>query len=354
MPVYNGAMYLKESVDSILTQTFTDFEFIIINDGSSDTSLQILQAYAVRDWRIKIINNLTNQKIARSLNTGIDAARSPLIARMDADDWAYPTRLEKQYNFMQEHPEVDICGSALNVYSTDETWLPPCENQHIRAQLLFHSCIYHPTVMFKKAKILDYCHGYAERTQPAEDYDLWARLSVHSDVIFANIPESLLRYRTYPIEERFSYYDKQKQSANMVRASLIHNLFPGASQEDLNSHLILSGVEDLPCPEKLHTCGEWVKTLLAANTQGCVYDHETLHKIALQHWLSVCKEASLCNITPCYTYYKTGLHTTETSFLGECVIMVIRNFIAKFFPPNTRRRKLLKTYFYKYKMLNKL
>lgn len=350
MPVYNGAAHLAESVDSILAQTFADFEFIIINDASTDETPQILADYAIRDSRIQILTNSTNRKIAESLNWGLQTARAPLIARMDADDWAHPTRLKKQLNFMQEHPEVDVCGSALSVYSTGETWLPPSENQYIRSELLFNSCIYHPTVMFKKDKILTYCQGYTVGTT-AEDYDLWARLSLHSDVIFANISEPLLRYRIYPIESRANYYDKQKNSANMTRLRLIQNLFPSTSQENFDTHLILAGVETPRCTEKLHTCGKWVKILLTANTQAHVYNHEILHEVVSQHWLSVCQEASKHNIMACYAYYITNIYTNGTSVFFKCLIMMVHSFAAKILPLNTRRRTFVKHIFAKYKSI---
>lgn len=350
MAVYNGEKYLAETIESILKQSFTDFEFIIVNDASTDATGSILDKSSSDDLRIKIITNKVNRERSFSRNLAIANTRSNLIAVIDADDWAHPARLEKQFNFMQEHPEVDVCGSALSVYSTGETWLPPSENQYIRSELLFNSCIYHPTVMFKKDKILTYCQGYTVGTT-AEDYDLWARLSLHSDVIFANISEPLLRYRIYPIESRANYYDKQKNSANMTRLRLIQNLFPSTSQENFDTHLILAGVETPRCTEKLHTCGKWVKILLTANTQAHVYNHEILHEVVSQHWLSVCQEASKHNIMACYAYYITNIYTNGTSVFFKCLIMMVHSFAAKILPLNTRRRTFVKHIFAKYKSI---
>lgn len=349
MSVYNGEKYLAETIVSILEQSFTEFEFIIVNDASTDTTDTILENFSHNDPRIHVITNSINRERCFSRNLAIAHARCNLIAVMDADDWAHPTRLEKQFHFMQEHPEVDVCGSALRVYSTGELWLPPIKNQHIRAQLLFNSCIYNPTVIFKKDKIINYCRGYSEDFQTAQDYDLWSRLSLHSNVVFANIPEPLLRYRIYPIDSRANYYTSQKNNANTVRLRLLDKLFSDLSQEDFNNHLILSEVKDLHCLEELYLCGEWAKSLIKANTLTRTYNHNYLYDVVTQCWLNICNKASRSSLESCYVYYKIGLSPNNSSVFWCCSIMILHFLVAKILPLNTRRRKLVKYIFSRYK-----
>ena len=109
MPAYNAEKYITEAIDSILFQTFKDFEFIIINDASTDSTKDIIESY--KDPRIKLVNNEQNKGVAKSLNIGISVACGKYIARMDADDIALPERFQKQFDFMEQHPNIDVCGS---------------------------------------------------------------------------------------------------------------------------------------------------------------------------------------------------------------------------------------------------
>ena len=150
MAVRNCAPYLAESIDSILNQTFEDFEFIIVDDSSTDATPQILADYAARDARIRILRNEQNLKLAASLNIALRVVRAPLIARMDGDDWSYPERLEKQYAFMKTNSQVTVCGTWLACYETGELWKRPIAHSDISAQMLFNSSIVHPSVMGQK------------------------------------------------------------------------------------------------------------------------------------------------------------------------------------------------------------
>ena len=201
MPVYNGEKYLREAIDSILGQTFTDFEFIIVDDGSTDATPRILEEYAQKDSRVRVLTNEVNSKIAASLNRGLAAARAPLIARMDADDISLPQRLEKQYQFMQENKHIAVCGTAFSVLGKAQTVQKPFSNFAIKAELLFTCCIAHPTVIYRKESI----PGYCAKSPPAEDYDLWLSLVAKNEVVFANLPDNLLLYRRESTEAKHKY-----------------------------------------------------------------------------------------------------------------------------------------------------
>jgi len=191
MPVYNAERYLSEAIESILSQTYEDFEFIIINDGSTDNSQNIIEEYAANDKRIKCIQK-ENGGVAAALNTGLDMAIGEYIVRMDADDVSYPNRLGRLKGFMDEHPEIDICGSYALDNGT-ELHIAPVGDKMIKVYSMFNPPLIHPSVCFRKSFVE--ANSVRYDLVAAEDYDMWTRLL---DVAkFANIPEPLLMYRIH-------------------------------------------------------------------------------------------------------------------------------------------------------------
>jgi hypothetical protein len=196
MSVYNAEKYLHEAMDSILNQTFQDYEFIIVNDGSTDSTLGILQGY--RDPRISIINNPKNIGLTKSLNKGLKFAKGEYIARQDADDISLPGRLARQLNFMQAHPEVGGVGTWADIINPQgerlRTVQGPTNHDEICAHLLIHNPFVH-TSMFVRRQTLGKVGGYQEELRYAQDYDLWWRLAQVGRV--AVIPEVLVKRRKY-------------------------------------------------------------------------------------------------------------------------------------------------------------
>jgi glycosyltransferase involved in cell wall biosynthesis len=217
MPVFNAEKYLREAVESILAQTFTDFEFLIIDDGSTDGSTDIIHSY--RDRRIRLISNERNIGIGNTLNKGIELASSGLIARMDADDISLPERLMTQYNFMRARPGCALLSS--NVEEIDE------DGNHIRYyrkdsrlfyyNLTFYCWIYHPSVMYRREAVRD--AGMYPSTF-SEDFRLWSRLIKKHP--FCNHPEILLKYRiTGQSVSNSTFTEEYRQEA---RKQIIENL----------------------------------------------------------------------------------------------------------------------------------
>jgi len=194
MPVYNGDQYLKEAIDSILGQTFKDFEFLIINDGSTDKSIEIIESY--NDKRIKLIHNEKNMGLIYTLNKGLELAKGKYIARMDADDISLPPRLQKQVDFMDKNKDVGVCGTWIKTFGDNiisRKNKVPSDNEEIGIALLFNCVIMHPTVIMRKSLLDKYNLRYDEKHKDAEDYGLWVRC-IHNFKL-ANIPEVLLNYR---------------------------------------------------------------------------------------------------------------------------------------------------------------
>lgn len=193
MPVFNAEKYLKEAIGSILNQTFKDFELIVVNDGSTDNSEQMVMSY--RDHRIKYVLNHENLGIVKSLNRGLELAQGKYIARMDADDISVPNRLEKQINFMESNAHVAVCGAQAMCIDKqgNNLWeLPvPQQSDEIKARMLFSNCFIHPLTFFRSNIVKQY--QYDLDYQYAEDYFLLAKISGTYEV--ANLPEKLLLYR---------------------------------------------------------------------------------------------------------------------------------------------------------------
>src|ERR1700677_555676 len=197
MPVFNGETHVEKSIDSVLAQTFTEFEFIIVNDGSKDKTPEILDQYARQDERIKVYSNQKNKGIVDSLNLGLEKAETGYIARMDADDICRLSRLDKQYNYLENHRDCILVGTQANLIDAEgnikgETSLPALDTD-IRRELFYgRNVIFHSTVMFKN----DFKFLYRNYAYPAEDYDLWLRLLNKGKAHILN--ECLMDYRLNP------------------------------------------------------------------------------------------------------------------------------------------------------------
>lgn len=196
MGVYNGGQHVKACIESILQQTFANFEFLIFDDASTDETHSIVEQMARTDPRIRYVHNEVNVGLGAILNRGVAEARAPLVARMDADDIAVPYRLEKQFRFLQEHPEVDIVGSfALDVAQDGAPIRErkvPVTHEKI-AELVWSNPFIHPTVMFRRDAVLR-VGSYSASDRRRQDYELWFRC-VAGGLRMANIPEALVHYR---------------------------------------------------------------------------------------------------------------------------------------------------------------
>jgi glycosyltransferase involved in cell wall biosynthesis len=180
MAVHNGEKYLHQAMESILNQTHTDFEFIILDDGSSDSTGSILDEYVARDRRIVLVSNETNIGLTRSLNRGLELAQGEYIARMDADDISLPGRLVAQISFLDNHPEVAVLGTAA--YLIDASGVQgeliqfPESHDHLRWLMCFDNHIIHPSAMFRRALAIR-LRGYDESVPTSQDFNLWYRMS---------------------------------------------------------------------------------------------------------------------------------------------------------------------------------
>lgn len=262
MPVYNGANYLNEAIESILNQTFTDFEFLIIDDGSTDNSVQIIQSYP--DNRIRLECNETNQKLIFTLNKGIDLAQGEYIARMDCDDISLPERLAKQVDFLDTNPDVGLCGTTLSVMNSGVAFDHPSHPEEIKCRLLFNCCINHPTVMMRKDILINNNCYYNADALHAEDYDLWIKLANITKL--ANLNEVLLFYRMHPEQITSKYAVEHLTTVYKIIKEQLRGFGIDPTDEQLYIHMSL-------CSQKYQA------------TKG--------YLLKVRHWLSILKEKNM-------------------------------------------------------------
>jgi len=274
MSVFNGAEFLSETIDSILNQSFPDFEFIIVDDGSTDATADILSKYVLRDGRIRVLGN-GKQGRAASLNLGISLANGKYVANTDADDLAMPGRLEEEVAFMERNPEVGVLGSAFDVITNSgdviDTIRCPLEDSQIRSAMLRCNPICHSSVLLRKGIVLA-SGGYRSTFEPSEDYDLWLRLSEGSRL--ANLYNVLVRYRLHA--NQLSVRRLEHQTLCVLAASSAAEQRrsgrsdPLADVEEITPQVVESlGVT----PKKIHSAfveayGWWIPHLKDINSEA--------------------------------------------------------------------------------------
>ncbi|HMK21090.1 MAG TPA: glycosyltransferase [Terriglobales bacterium] len=247
MPVFNGERFLHEAVGSILDQSFRDFEFIIIDDGSTDATAAILESYLRRDARVKVYRQ-ENRGIVESLNSGYRIARGEYIARMDADDVSAPARLERQVAFLDTHPLVGLvgCGKYDNIDVTGAalytTYLPE-DNESIQSTLVQRWCFLHPSIIFRRA-LIDIVGLYRREFEGAEDHDFILRLLEHCQA--HNLQERLISYRLNPKGLSITYHQYMNDLGEV--AMRLARRRRGGESEDLEREV--ARLRELKCRRK--------------------------------------------------------------------------------------------------------
>lgn len=220
LPIYNASLYLKDAIDSILNQSFGDFELIVYDDGSTDDSRSIVDAY--QDKRIVKRYFDENQGLIKILNLGFSEAKGKYIARMDADDISHPNRFEIQRNFLETHPEIGICGTQLELIHTGEVLERPTEDGDIRWWIFKGSPFAHPSVMIRKQVIDDNNLRFDPKAYVVEDFDFWWHLAFHTKL--ANLNQTLLKYRIHEQQESTAKNAIQAKNFKLSQIDFIQHL----------------------------------------------------------------------------------------------------------------------------------
>lgn len=287
MPVFNGQKYIRFAIESILGQTFTDFELLIFDDASSDETLNVIQSY--RDERIRIKHFGKRQGLAMIRQAGVVLSKGKLIAFLDSDDYSLPDRLGFQVKYLAQHPDIAVLGSWTQIIDDNnrrlkEIWKHATLPENIKVFFLFRNCLTQSTVMMKKECFRKY--GYRKEYWPAPDFDLWTRLS-HSFKI-ANIPRVLSYYR---ISGKNMTEEHEKEIKECTRKIFSDNLkFLGikADRQSIILHDSLERVTTGGQDNRLRVVETWLNKLVAANINSRKFNLKMFEGIIADYWFKTC------------------------------------------------------------------
>ena len=282
MPIYKTAPFLREAMDSMLSQTFTDFELIVLNDCSPDNAEEILDEYS--DPRIVRYLGEKNEGLANVLNVGMQMARGKYIARMDSDDISAPNRLEVQVDYLEQHPDIDLCSCGMNLFGAmEDQWIRESDFETLRINALFFSPILHASSVWRREAFDRLGLRFRQEMVPAEDYDLWCR-ALSGGLRLVNIPECLYQYRIHP-EQATGNTEKTLQKEQLVREGFLRTIFPKAEEKDIVSIAAMK-----PCldPDVFRTTAD---KLLALNSETAFFNEEKLRPYLQKHYKYLVGEA---------------------------------------------------------------
>lgn len=288
MPVYQGDAHLSAAIQSILDQTYSDFEFLILCDEPSDTTRIILDTYQHNDSRIRVYYQQNRLGLIGSLNYGISMARGEYIARMDADDISSPDRFYEQIVWMDSHPDIGICGTWVLVKDKEQENICryPVDDITIQCEMLFTPPIAHPTVFIRRKCIEDNEISYNEDNKFAEDFGFWVKAS--SFTHFSNIPKALLMYRVHDGAVSQSYKEKQLASADEIRKEQLKTLGIIPTAEELFLHRQISMWNFVDSQNFLERTEKWLTKLITANATKSIYPEPNFSTTIEHRWYSAC------------------------------------------------------------------
>lgn len=251
MPVYNAEKFIYDALISILNQTYKNLDIIIIDDCSSDSSIEIINK--IKDSRVRLIHNKVNLGVAGSLNKGFELACGKYIARMDSDDIAELTRIEMQVNYLEKNEEVGVCGTGIRFIGDAEgEKLFSLRNDKITVDLLFQCSLCHPTVMLRKEIIDKYCLKYEKEFEKAEDYRLWCKISKYTKI--QNLNCVGLNYRVHLSQVSELYKQTQLCVSNKIRKDFLLDNNVSLAEDEIN-------IFNKACNDMLVTSQEYAKLI---------------------------------------------------------------------------------------------
>ena len=275
MSVYNGEDYLSETIDSVLNQTFKEWEFIIINDCSNDSTEEILSKYEALDSRIKVHTNEVNLRLPSSLNKALSLAEGKYIARMDADDICLVDRLQKQYDYMEKNPDVDLSSCRFMTLKNGVVSSGGCggkdDAESIKALLLVTNPILHPGIIAKADVIKKL--GYDKNFTCTEDMELWTRFVLEAYKVEI-LPEYLMIYRLHDKQITETTLEKQKGEVIKIQKKYLSNMLAPMSEEQ--EEFYINGVYFRKKIDINKFC-EFYKWMKAANNKSKKLDKESLN-----------------------------------------------------------------------------
>ncbi|UNC93638.1 glycosyltransferase family 2 protein [Candidatus Contubernalis alkaliaceticus] len=310
MSVYNGEEFLAEAVESILEQTFQDFQFLILNNGSTDKTPEIVDSY--NDPRIRLVHNEKNLGLAGSLNRGLDLAEGEYVVRMDCDDISLPQRLDKQAAFMDSNPKVGVCGTWVETMGETPGEIKRFQQDPdlIKAGLLFGNFyITHPSVIMRSSLFKKHKLYYNPALYPAEDYALWQKCSKLFPL--TNIPEVLLKYRILPTSGSHANQEHLWEVLRLIARESLLELGVYNGEEDLSMHMDFRSLKRPVSQEMLIKAEQWLQRIKTANQLKKIYPEKALMAVLEERWFYLCNTAAGLGPRVWHIYSKSPFSSTN-------------------------------------------
>lgn len=328
MLVYNSEEHLREAIDSVLNQTFKDFELVIVNDGSTDSSLEIIDSYD--DDRIRLVDNGQNRGLAYSRNVGLKEARGAFLAWCDSDDINLPTRFEDQVKFLQENPSYGLCGS-WQTYSIgkrkliNKTFKDP---EILKAILLFTPSIMNPTAMLRMSMVREHGITFNNDLAFCEDYDFFQRSSMHFPL--TNVQKVLLKYRVSDSGMTMQFEAQEERNARLhkvVYAQALEYLGIRPKEEELNTHRLICSNKKFDSFEDFKNSFEWLNTIKKKNQETKVYQPRALEKVLADQFYFISKKATRFGLSTLQFYLAKSLSGFGHFSLNKASKLAVRCII---------------------------
>jgi len=308
LPVYNGEQYLYETIQSILSQSFSNFELLIVDDGSTDASAKIIHSF--HDSRIRILVNSKRLRLSGALNRGFDEARGMYIARMDADDISLPLRLQKQVDFLDKHPKIGMCGTSIEIFGKKvkkRVDVYPENTDYINTYALFDCPFCHPSVMMRKTMFNKYELRYDGSYYPTEDYELWSRATVLFPT--SNLKDILLQYRVHDASMTGADWSEMDKQATKIIGNLLNKFGVQFTDDELQMHRNIGRGRScrVKSVDELDRVDIWLHKLISVNNKRNVYDKQALAETISFVWYRLCLNNTFLGMHTIRTYLSSSL-----------------------------------------------
>jgi len=326
IPVYNREKYIAQAIDSIRGQTFTDFELLVIDDSSTDKSVEIVRSYS--DTRLRLVCHDTNYGVATTRNRAIELARGEYLAFLDSDDWAHPQRLAKQVAFLDSHPDYVAVGAWIEWMNEAGSPLGRIKRkatspEDIAALRLFQSGIENSASMARVRVLREY--GLREDCDGSEDFDLWARIAAQHKI--AALPAILVRRRQHPDQLTREKADRSQERRSAIYAAQLHTLRISFTATDLERHFMLRSMRKrgfTPNLVYLDWAETWLSQLQAANQLLKCYPEPAFSQLLGHFWLKVCwHTASSARWTVWRRFWQSALRKQALPYLRHVLALEI-------------------------------
>lgn len=326
MPIFNCRTYLAQSIESILGQTYRDFEFLIIDDGSTDGSQEVVKGYD--DSRIRLLQNKRNLGVAASLNKGIRSAKGSYIARMDGDDHSCKDRLKRQVALLERRTSVGICGSWVrtrNLKGHGHVIRFPLSSPTVGAYLLFNNPLAHPAVMIRRQELLAQGLFYDETCEAGQDYEFWSRCARCFDI--ENIPRPLLVWRIHQDGVTHRKFNKSNATAMKVQKDELSKLGIVPSEDEASFHRAVGNSSGFSTLTEIRKACEWLELLLQRNLEFQAYSPQGLRQVVAMIWFRLCLNSSGMGVRVLMEYLRAPFFRSYRPPLAELLYFLLNSTV---------------------------